>query len=152
MLKILQFSALQEAEHVINGGIIGGRELVVIEGKVYGLDGKTLIFTTPAGTVTFSDKVGAGHTLAEVIAEIKAVHAGLQPKFVKKSLWVIETTPTNGVVITGAGTANPVFGFGAVTVTGTVYDVPGGTPPRLISDNFHGKATVDGYYILVEPA
>jgi len=152
MLKILQFDTLQAVEHGINGGVIGGAIVVGPDGKILGLDGKTLIFTTPAGTVTFSDKSGQGHTPAEVIAEIKAVHATLQPKFIKRQLWIIETTPTSGIVITGAGTANPIFGFGNVTVTGIVYNPPDGAAPRVISDNAHGKATADGYYIIVEPA
>ena len=155
MLKILQLGALQEAEHIINGGIIGGRDVVVIEGRIHGLHGKTLDFAIPSGTVTFSDAPGAGLTYAQIAAAIKAVHAGLVPKFVKKYLWIIEAAPTNGVELDDTGTANPVFGFPtsvAGSTVGTVYDVPGGTPPRLISNNFRAKGTADGYFVIVEPA
>jgi len=159
MRKTLHAGSLRELEHALNGGIIGGKQVVDGYGLVHGLHGKTLIFTTPLGTTTFDDPTGAGLTYQQIDDQIKATGdpgpfplAGLLAKVVDRSLWIVELVPTNGIVMTGAGTANPIFGFGSATVTGVVYAAPDGSAPKLLSDNAHGKPTADGYYILVETA
>jgi len=153
MLKILQFGNLRRVGFVLNGGIAGGKRVINSGGKVLGLNGKTLIFTTPAGTVTFSDTGGTGLSMADIIAEIVGTGglSGLKPGFSDGYLNVIETTPTNGVVLAGTGTANAAFGFGKSTVTGLVYDPPGGSAPRMVG-GIQVRAQLDGYYVLVEPA
>lgn len=73
--------------------------------------GLTLIFTTPAATVTFS----ADLDWKEILAEITAVNAAIGPNIVKTdpngggvlAFWN-DTTP---VVMAHTGTANSYFGF-----------------------------------------
>jgi len=164
MRKLLNAGSLREMEHILNGGIRGGKQVVDGYGLVHGLHGKTLIFTNPTtllalGTTTFSDPTGAGLTYKQVNEQIQDTGnpgpfplAGILSKFIDRSLWIIQSTPTDGIVLEGTGTANPLFGFSDATITGTVYAAPDGSAPKLISDNAHGKPTADGYYILVETA
>jgi len=159
MRKVLHAGSLREIEHIINGGICGGVKLVDGGGRVHGLHGKTLIFTTPLATATFSDPNGVGLTYKQVNEQLQDTGspgpfplAGILAKFVDRSLWLIETTPTNGIVMTGAGTANPIFGFGDATLTGVAYAAPDGSAPKLVSDNPTKKAPNDGYFIMVETA
>ena len=153
MIKILTFGDLRRVDFVLNGGISGGKKVISAGGKVVRLHGKTLIFTTPAGTVTFSDPGGAGLSMAEIIAAIvgAAGLGGLNPSFIDGYLNIREATPSAGVVLAGTGTANAAFGFGKSTVTGTVYNPYDGAAPRLLMGPF-ARAQMDGYYAVVEPA
>jgi len=151
MIKILQFGDLRRFDFVVNGGIAGGKKVTNANGKVLGLHGKTLIFTTPGGTATFSDAGGTGLSPADIIAEIVGSGglSGLQPSFIDGYLNVIEATPSAGVVLAGTGTANASFGFGKAAVTGLVYNPYDGAAPRVLMGP-NARAQMDGYYTVVE--
>ena len=155
-LRIREFADLFAAEFYLRGGIRGGQQVVNASGLVQNLHGKTLIFNTPAGTVTFDESAGAaglggGLTLQEITAQIQAVHAGLQVSLRDRVLNIIEATPTNGVDLDKDGTANKLFGFSKATDNvGKVISAPGGTAPVLVG--IWGKTNNDGYMVIIDEA
>jgi hypothetical protein len=146
MLKILRFGDTDSAENALNGGISGGKP---VSGKVMGLHGKTLVFNTPAGTVTFSDSSGEGLSVKDISDQVVAVQATLLVQFYNGYMRIREITPSGGVNLDATGTANSAFGFSSTGDTvGTVYGPPDGTAPRLI--DFEGSSRMDGFVAVVE--
>lgn len=68
MFKVYQFDGIQETEHFLNGGILGGP--IPMEG-VRGLVGKTITFTSPDDDCTFTDGSGDDPKLLQ-FADIKS--------------------------------------------------------------------------------
>lgn len=149
-LRIREFTTLQEAQFFLRGGVRGGKPLA---GRVYNIVGRTLIFSSPSSvTVTFvAGADSSGLTVREIQDQIVAAIAAVKPGLMDKGLALEEVTPASGVAITGAGTANPLFGFktGAATV-GTVINPPGGAQPALTE--LRPKATNDGYFAVIDEA
>ena len=58
----------------LKGGIQAGSQVKdkLVKGKLFGLDGLTLVFTTPSATVTFDDSGGAGLSLKDILVQAKA--------------------------------------------------------------------------------
>lgn len=156
-LRTREFNTLKEAELFFQGAIRGGKQIANASGLVYNLHDKTLIFTSPASvTVTFdedtgdanSNGLGNGLTPQQIRNQIVAAVAALSPFFLDKVLNLVETTPTSGVAITEAGTANKLLGFsGATATTGTIINPPGGGAPALVS--LQPKSNFDGYYAVI---
>lgn len=156
-LRTREFNTLKEAELFFQGAIRGGKKLVDGSGRVFNLHDKTLIFTAPAAvTVTFdedtgdakSNGLGEGLTLKQIRNQIVDGVAALSPFFLDQILNLVETTPTNGVAITAAGTANKLLGFsGASATVGTIINAPGGGAPALVS--LQPKSNFDGYYAVI---
>jgi len=117
---------------------------------LYGLHGKTLIFTAPAVTVTFADASGSGLRIAEVMAQIIADSVDVLRCSLRDGiLYVKQTTPTAGVVLGSAGTANAYFSIASgIVLTGTFYNPPDGAAPRLVS--FADTGIMDGFTLLTE--
>jgi hypothetical protein len=146
MLKILRFGDTDAAEHTLNGGIVSGKQM---SGKLLGLHGLTLIFGTPAGTVTFNDPTGEGLSVGDIKDQIVAVHATLTVQFYEGSLRIRDTDVSSAVVLDKDGTANAYFGFSkAKDISGTVYNPPDGAAPRLI--DFSSSPRMDGFVAVVE--
>ena len=161
-LKTYRFASHKEMDTFLRGGISAGAKikLAVSPGPgapnsatklaVQGLHNKTLVFTTPAKTVTFADASGAGLSLKEILAQINTgLGAGYTARF-DDSLLIIEDDDASGpVVLTGAtSTAASVFGFPPVTVSGVVYAPPDGVAPRLLMHAPDNK--MDGIIATVE--
>lgn len=127
-LKAREFASAEEVTNFLRGGLIGGKDLRAQ--KLY-LDGKTLIFTSPASeTVTFS---GTNPLLPlTVVTQILAQTTGVDCRLVDGRLFLVETSVSGGVAITGAGTANADLGFGDADWAGTVYGNPGDAAPALV--------------------
>lgn len=121
-LKFIKSATAEGLTRLINGLIKGKRNLVLGKDQTptpaaaphnlykHPVAGLTLEFTTPAGTVTFSDNLDCN----EIIAEINALSgAGAHLYKVDDNggmvlaLWD-DTTP---VVLKATGTANGYFGF-----------------------------------------
>lgn len=155
-LRIREFQNAHDLELFLRGGIRGGKKIVDRSGLVQNLHGKTLVFNTPAGTVTFDESAGAagiggGLTYKEVVAQIRAVHSGLEASFRDGVLNLVETTPTSGVNLDATGTANTYFGFSNATDNAaSVVDVKGGTAPTL--ESLAPKANNDGYVAVIDEA
>lgn len=137
-LKLRKFSNVEEAQFFLDGGIIGGGKTA---GKIYGLVGQTLTFTSPVGAVTFV--AGADTTnLTLSFAEIKAqVEAALATVLVRSfgpdgAVGFIEKTPGSGVALTAADQiAKKLLGFPqTAAVVGKVYATPTtNTAPCLVN-------------------
>lgn len=173
--KFYKFRRIEDVLNFLNGGIVGGSTNRGTFGGsvpagnmngIAGLVGKTLIFTSPAAvTVTFADASGVGgsahspgtnpdkNTLmfkdiaAQIVAALATVRVGLTPD---QQLLIIETTPSSGVAISDAGTANSLLGFDTNAATvGKVYPpaaVAGGATPCWVwsysgNDNMHDVYT-----------
>ena len=146
-LKITRCKNEFEANILLRGGI---RLPLPYKGneRIYGLHNLTLIFTAPAKTITFSDASGAGLLIKEILAAINNGNV-LKATIRDSVLFVVQPTPSAGVVLGAAGTANQIMGIKAgVVVTGTFYNAPTGAAPRLIS--FQDTGVMDGYTLVTE--
>lgn len=157
-----KFREIAEVNLFLNGGIRGG---VPIDGFAQNiasgngarmapvLVGLTLVFTTPAKTVTFvagADPAGR-LTAKEIIAQI--VSGGqLAATLFDGMLAIVQGTPTTGVVLSNTGTANALLGFDTAVVTsGKVYGTPYGNAPTApylgmaysSNDNMHVLMTFE---------
>jgi hypothetical protein len=141
--RFIEASTLQSLEFILNGGVVGGVNVVNISGRMMDLHGKTLIVNSV--TVTFSDPTGQGLTYQQVKLAIEAVVAGTTVSFVDGRLAIRHAT---GVTVGGLGTANAVFGFPKVDTVGVVYAPPDGTAPRVLSIGAGAKG--DSYYAHLE--
>lgn len=157
-----KFREIAEVNLFLVGGIRGG---IPIDGFAQNiasgngtavapvLVGKTLIFTTPAKTVTFAAGADPGGRLTakEIVAQILAV-GGLAVTLFEGRLFISEASPSTGTVLSNTGTANALLGFDtAVASSGKVYGTPfGGAPtaPYLgiaysSNDNMHVLMTYE---------
>lgn len=150
--RIYKFRDIAEAQYFLNGAIFGG-SVIPKPGAgfgqggnpnnlflgVSGLVGLTLIFSSPAAhTVTFTDSVQVGNpdpsTLmpSDVKTQIETAVAAVNVSFWGGIIVIQEKTPTSGVAITGAGTANATLGFDpTIGNTGKVYAPPGSANPAV---------------------
>lgn len=148
-LKIYEFDTVRDMEFFLRGGVSGGRQVVNQQGRIHGLDGKTLVFNNPSGTVTFADTTGAGLTFAEVATQITAVVSTVVINWRDGALHLVLSTAATAVSIDKDGTANKVFGFSSdADHVGQVFGGPTGNTPRLVETN--NKSRLDGYYAVVE--
>jgi hypothetical protein len=153
MLKFLEFDVIKDMECTLQGGIWGGRNIASQnKGRIPGLDGKTLIFTVPSLTITFSDTVGEGLTPQEIVMQIVTADHSIVPFWRDQNLHMVRAAWEGaGITLSWSGTANPIFGFSSATETaGTYYNGPSGELPRVLETN--NKSRLDGYYALVEIA
>jgi hypothetical protein len=121
-----------EADVVLKGGVrlpmnYKGNE------RIYGLHTKTLVFSTPAGTVTFADSTGKGLTIQEVLKEINSDLATVRSFMRDGVVFILHATLASAVVIDGAtSTARSILGLPNGSITGTKFNPPGGAAPRLL--------------------
>lgn len=147
-LHFFRFENSADVEHFLNGGITGGKE-VVRGGNVLGLDGLTLVFNAPAGTVTFSDPSGAGLSPQEIKTEVETTIATLKVTFKDGRIRFIHAALSSAVNLDLTGTANTLFGFSDATDTaGTRFNPFDGVAPRVLATEANPNA--DGWAILVE--
>lgn len=131
--KILKFTTVEECNHMITGGLIGGK---FVKG-VGGLVGKALTFTTPAGTCTFTQPTDAppGFMLfGDVKTQLEAAIVNLKVSLVDDKIAFKHATPGTAVVIGNADEpAKAVLGFkNATTLSGTAYAGASGTAPKIV--------------------
>lgn len=124
-------------QHFLQGGILGGsiKSVNGVAKKYYGLTGKTLIFTAPLGTVTFTAIAGQDyHTPQDVKAQVEAQVITLKVTFPESYIAVNLVVPAIGVNLNSTGTANQLLGFSVNKITkGVFYNAPGGGVPELIT-------------------
>lgn len=152
----------------LRGGIIGGGKLKLSTAPgpgaptgsntklaVLGLHTKTLVFTTPAVTVAFSDPSGNGLSPKEILSQINtALGVNYVARFMDDRL-VIEDKDASGTLVLNCQTSTAARAFGfptgtGVTVTGKVFNAPDGVAPRLV--NFTPDSSMDGIIVLTEEA
>jgi len=132
----------QRIEDVLNGSVHVPKQFASLP-----LGGKTLIFNTPSGTVTFSGSAGALRTTAEVVAEINAVHTGIatQRQTVGSSngsTGEVVLQADAGIVIDTLGTANVLLGLSVAVDTTSA----GAVDPATVTSIAFGNS---GQYIVV---
>jgi hypothetical protein len=148
-LHTYEFDNLKDMEFFLQGGVSGGKEVVTQNGRIYGLNGSTLIFTLPAGTVQFSDVLEQGLTFQQISQQIAAVLPALATFWRDKYIHILQKALGGGISLSKSGTANPFFGFSSATdAIGTLFNGPSGATPRYIDSS--GKARLEGYYVVVE--
>lgn len=161
MAKIVvrKFRELDELDLFLSGAVIAGDasgwgKAIATGGNALNMNpvlaGLTLVFTSPAShTVTFAAGADPAGRLqfSEFKAQVQAVMTTLNVRQFQGRIVFVESTPTSGVSISAAGTANTALGIDtAAASTGTVYGSPfAGTPPTApyflqaysTNDNMH---------------
>lgn len=154
--RLQKFQDIILLQHFLNGGIIGGempKNQPPAAPGWFGLVGLTLIFTEPtSNTVTFVASNSPNYPsdqlmLSDVKDQIQTVMTGLNVLSIGGRLAFVETTPTSGVAITAAGTANSIFGFDTANPTSNIVYVPPGVTPSgtqgqwtwaySVNENYH---------------
>lgn len=143
-LRIIKCSTAEDAQAVLQGVV----KTKKIDAGLYGLVGKTLIFTQPTGaTCTFvaGARSDGFLTFAEIADQLKAAIADLTIGQ-KDGAMYLRSTTASGVEITD-GTARADFGISG-TARGMVYGPPDGDAPRFV----HAYATSDAHVLIVDEA
>lgn len=144
--KTYKFADILKLQQFLNGGLHTGSD----PRKGFdGIVGKTLVFTQPAAaTVTFAAGSAKYNflTFSEVKSQVEAAVAGIEVLQDGAELVFIETSPTNGVSITG-GTAASLMGI-KPNETSKVFKYPDGASAATVP---HWVTTypVDGYHVLI---
>jgi hypothetical protein len=139
-LQIRMVEGIDEVNHMIRGGIVGGNPITAPL-LVHGL---TLVFTAPSQTVTFN----SGNALTplsylEIRTQILAQTSNaVEVKQFNGRLAVVDADLSAAVVLANTGTANALFGFSTtLSTTGRIYAAPGGTAPALVSISASGNTS-----------
>lgn len=122
ILKTRKFLEVGELDIFLNGGVVGGADLVGGAGGNYGtyaLVGKTLKFAQPsATTVTFVASTDPNNpdpnrlTFKDIKAQIEAAIAAVSVQQFNKRLVLIQVTPSAaGVTVDHTGTGTKQLGF-----------------------------------------
>lgn len=109
------FNNPEELVDFLNGAVSSK----LLDGRMYGLHGKTLIINDGSAdrTTTFADATGAGLTPHDILAQIRATDASMVA--VKLRMYgqapqrPILVVDEQGFVVKGTGTANSMFAFSA---------------------------------------
>ena len=131
-LKILKFRNIEEANHMLGGGILGGE---VSAAGVADLVGKTITFTAPAGTKTFTQPSGTYQgllTFKDIKAQLEAAITNLVVLQINNKIAFKHASGT--AVTMGATTETGRAPLGlpnGKAVTGVVYAGPGGASPKV---------------------
>lgn len=129
-----KFGSLQSLNTFLRGvlesGPIDAGAPVSSPTVVYGLHNRTLVFTTPATTVTFSDASGGGLSIKDIVGQIATALGGSYTVRTIERRIQIETNG-GGSIVLASGTAAPYLGLGTA-VTTTKYNAPDGAVPRLV--------------------
>jgi hypothetical protein len=144
-LFIRKMGEIEEVNAFLRAGIVGGFNLAKA-GKIYELDGKTIVLTTPAVTVTFATTPSApqvGLTFKEILAQINAASAGLA-RAMNGRLHL--ELPVPGPLVCTGGTALAQLGFDPTGFTTVLVAAPGGAAPTL--EFLQTTSLNDGSYIL----
>ena len=144
MLRTRVFTSHEELDVFSLGGLSGGHGQSLDRLQ---LDGLTLTFTNPSGSVTFSDPGRGGLTLKEAADQVQAVPelATVILKRVSGTVVLYEASPTAGIKLAADQAARAVLGFPkSGTIEGKILQT-GNSPiaPRLVSMLY-----LDGKYVL----
>jgi hypothetical protein len=137
-----KFADLDTINVFLRGGIIGGKDFrptaTTQNSPVYGIAGKTLIFTTPSATVTFTTPGSAQQEGLDLKAILAQITAALGGNYIARAfqgrIAIIDKTAAVIVSLNSTGTANAMLGFDSSPATvGKIYAAPGNAAPALVS-------------------
>lgn len=131
--KFVRFTDEAEANHILGGGIVGGK----FNGRLAGLVGNTLTFTTPAGSVTFTQDSGApvGFMRFEAFkTQVETAITNLKVLLINDNVAFKHATAGTAVVMgnNDEPAKNPLGFKNATTISGTAYNGPGGAAPKVV--------------------
>lgn len=133
-LKIKKFRNIDEANHLLNGGVIGAD---LKSGGIDDLVGKVITFTAPAGTKTFTQgtKYPGRLTFDEIKTQLEAAITNLRVVMIDRKIAFRHATAATAVTLAAAGgdTARPLLGVPLGAVAGVVYAGPAGSAPKVSS-------------------
>lgn len=131
-LKLKKFRNLEEANLLLNGALYGGK----IGGGVDDIVGKTLTFTAPAGTKTFTQgtQYQGRLSFAEIKTQLETAIANLK---VSNLDGIIVFSHASGTAVTLASADEParlLLGLpNNEALSGKVYAGPSGVAPKVAS-------------------
>lgn len=130
-----KFASLADLNAYLGGRLRGSTNLMRSGESLY-LHGLTLIFTTPAETVTFAATPAVAQvplTIQEVKTQIEAQTTGVVVGFVNGALELYMSTP-GAIGIDKDGTANALLGFdNSADRAATPVSEPGGAAPAFVA-------------------
>ena len=134
MIIIEKFGTINEANHKIRGGIVGGSGT---ERPYEGLVGKTITFSTPSGTKTFTQPTGTqpGQMLfSHVKAQLEAAIATIEVLTVDGKIAFRHKTAGQVVALAALDEpARAIFGLANnQAISGQFLNGPGGAAPKYI--------------------
>lgn len=134
-LNLRKLASIDEITVLLKGHILGGVNVPGTHSARY-LHGKTLVFNTPADTVTFVATPASAQvplSLQEILDQITTQAAGVSAQFNRLGQLELFVTTPGPINLDLTGTANAMLGFDtAVDTAAAPFDVPGGTPPALV--------------------
>ena len=136
ILKSISAATHEELTRLINGIVSSKANLVV--GKdispnpaaapdnlyKHPLSGKTLVFTSPAATVTFSADVDFKEIVDQINTQAGSVVAHLAKVTSTGGLYLVLWNDTTPVVLSDTGTANSYFGFSTTAADPDLTQTP----------------------------
>ncbi len=130
-LKIRKFRSIEEANHILNGGIVGGE---LKSGGVDELVGKIITFTSPAGTKTFTQgsKYQGRLSFDEIKTQLEGAIANLRVVLIDRKIAFRHASGTAVTMAAAAGdTARPFLGLALTAHSGVTYAGPSGAAPKV---------------------
>lgn len=135
MIVIQKFATMVEANYWMKGSIDGGAHPT---GTFTGLVGKTVTFSAPAGSCTFTQPTNTTDgfmRFADVKSQLEAAIAGLKVDCVDKKIIFYQSSGTAACAMAAVneGGRVPLGLPNNEAVVGTFLNPPGGTAPALVS-------------------
>jgi len=134
MIVTLKFNTIVEANNWCRGGISTGAN----PAGTFALVGKTVTFSAPAGSCTFTQPANTTQGLlsfSDVKTQLEAAIAGLKVECSKSGLMFYQSSGSAAVALAAVNEAGRVpLGLpNNETMSGTLVAAPGGTAPALVS-------------------
>ena len=135
-IKIEKYGSLEEVNHMLLGGIVGGQ--LPNSGLISGLVGETITFTSPAGSHTFtqpSDAAAGLMRFKDIKSQLEGAIANLVVLLIDGKIGFKHGTAGSVASFgTDAQPAKPLLGFkSGVAVSGRFVNAPGGSAPALVN-------------------
>jgi hypothetical protein len=134
MIVTLKFSSIPESNNWFRGGITSGAD----PAGSFALVGKTITFSAPAGSCTFTQPANTPQGLlnfSDVKTQLEAAIAGLKVDCGAKKLFFYQSSGTAVVALAAVNETGRVpLGLpNNEAMTGTLAAAPGGAAPALVS-------------------
>jgi len=147
-LKLLKFRNIEEANHVLGGGIMGGE---CPASGITELVGKTITFATPAGSKTFTQPTGTYQgllTFKDIKTQLEAAVTNLKVFMINGKLAFKHATAGTAVTLSAVNESGraPLGIPNNEAVSGVAYAGPSGASPKV--DQFYVQG--DTVYCLTE--
>jgi hypothetical protein len=147
MLTARKLQGMEGVNNFLKGRLLGGIDLRPAK---FFIHGKTLIFTTPSSTVTFTSGAGAQVPLSakDILAQIGSQTANaVRAEFSRDGRLVVYAATPGVITVAANGTANADLGFPAAASTAAPINEPGGAAPEFVT--LEAVGTDEDSYIVI---